>query len=125
RNFGISGFDTFAGLGINAKNSEFHAAMGLVNLRHMEKIHLKQKEITEGYNKKLANLKAYKPKWHNAATENFAYFPIILESEDLLLKIKTGLDTHGIFTRRYFYPSLANALPYVDKLDMETTDSVS
>src|SRR5690554_7951083 len=32
RNFGISGFYEFAELGINGKNSEYHAAMGLVNL---------------------------------------------------------------------------------------------
>ena len=36
RNFGISGFDSFSELGINGKNSEFHAAMGLANLKHTE-----------------------------------------------------------------------------------------
>ena len=38
RNFGISGFDTFAELGINGKNSEFHAAMGLANIPYIEGI---------------------------------------------------------------------------------------
>ena len=35
RNFGISGFDSFSELGLNGKNSEFHAAMGLVNHRSL------------------------------------------------------------------------------------------
>ena len=42
RNFGISGFDTFAELGLNGKNSEFHAAMGLANLKYIENIILKR-----------------------------------------------------------------------------------
>src|SRR5690606_8628483 len=36
RNFGIAGHDSFSTLGINGKNSEFHAAMGIVNLKHIE-----------------------------------------------------------------------------------------
>ncbi len=35
RNFGIASFDSFDELGINGKNSEFHAAMGLVNLEYV------------------------------------------------------------------------------------------
>ncbi|RQP16654.1 MAG: aminotransferase class V-fold PLP-dependent enzyme, partial [Parapedobacter sp.] len=34
RNFGFSGPESFAELGINGKNSEFHAAMGLANLSY-------------------------------------------------------------------------------------------
>jgi dTDP-4-amino-4,6-dideoxygalactose transaminase len=38
RNFGHKNADEFYGLGINAKNSEFHAAMGLCNLKHVDSI---------------------------------------------------------------------------------------
>ncbi|MHC0447280.1 DegT/DnrJ/EryC1/StrS family aminotransferase [Flavobacterium sp. 3-218] len=125
RNFGISGFDSFAELGINGKNSEFHAAMGLVNLRYIQEIHEKRKDLTIHYNTKLKGLKAYRPLWHSGSSENYSYYPIVLESEKLLLKIKTFLDGHEIFTRRYFYPSLANTLPYLQPQDLDVTDAVS
>ena len=34
------------------------------------------------------------------------YFPIVLESEALLLQVCDVLNAHNIFPRRYFYPSL-------------------
>ncbi|KIQ18706.1 aminotransferase DegT [Flavobacterium sp. MEB061] len=125
RNFGISGFDSFAELGINGKNSEFHAAMGLVNLKYIQEIFEKRKELTMHYNTKLKGLKAYRPLWHSESSENYPYYPIVIESEELLLNIKKFLDGHEIFTRRYFYPSLANTLPYLEPQDLEVTDAVS
>lgn len=125
RNFGISGFDTFTELGINGKNSEFHAAMGLVNLNYIQQIHKQRMELTARYNDKLQSLKAYRPIWYSGATENYPYYPLVLESEELLLKIKSVLDTNEIFTRRYFYPSLANSLPYLEPKDFAVTDAVS
>ena len=125
RNFGISGFDTFAKLGINGKNSEFHAAMGLVNLNYIQQIHDKRKELTARYDDKLQTLKSYRPIWHVEANGNYAYYPVVLESEELVLKIKLFLDGNEIFTRRYFYPSLANSLPYLEPKNFEVTDSIS
>ncbi|ANF50405.1 aminotransferase DegT [Chryseobacterium glaciei] len=125
RNFGISGFDSFSELGINGKNSEFHAAMGLTNLKYISKIHDKRKSLAALYDEKLKGLKAIKPLWHNKANENFAYYPVILESEELLLKIKAEMDKQEIFTRRYFYPSLASALPYLPKLELPITEDIA
>lgn len=125
RNFGISGFDTFSELGLNGKNSELHAAMGLVNLSYIEKIHKTRKELTEAYDEKLKNLKAIRPSWHPDASFNYAYYAIIVDNKDLLLKIKNNLEKHEVFTRRYFYPSLAQALPYVKKQQLDITDSIS
>ena len=48
-----------------------------------------------------------------------------MESEDLLLKIKTALDLNEIFTRRYFYPSLSSALPYLPKQEMQVSDDIA
>lgn len=125
RNFGISGFDSFAELGLNGKNSEFHAAMGLVNLKHIHEIHEKRKALAELYDEKLKNLKAVKPLWHSDAEENYAYYAIVLESEELLLRLKTEMDKFEVFTRRYFYPSLASALPYLPKLELPITEDIS
>lgn len=125
RNFGISGFDTFSDLGINGKNSEFHAAMGLLNLKYISDIHNKRKKLADLYNEKLAGLKAFRPFWHAQSEENYCYYPIVLESEELLLKLKTEMDKQEIFTRRYFYPSLASALPYLPKLELPITEDIS
>lgn len=125
RNFGISGFDSFSELGLNGKNSEFHAAMGLSNLKYINDIIEKRKLLTEYYLNNLKGLKAFTPNWHNNATKNFAYFPVILESEELLFKIKSKLDSAEIFTRRYFYPSLASALPYLSPIQMQVTDDIA
>lgn len=51
RNFGISGHDSFSELGLNGKNSEFHAAMGLVNLQWVNRIIEKRKKLTARYEK--------------------------------------------------------------------------
>lgn len=125
RNFGISGFDTFAELGINGKNSEFHAAMGLANLKYANSIHLKRQKLCAVYDKWLKGLHATKPKWHAQSKENYAYYVVVLESEKLLLKLKTALDNYEISTRRYFYPSLASALPYLEPRELPITDDIA
>ncbi|KGE14143.1 DegT/DnrJ/EryC1/StrS family aminotransferase [Sphingobacterium deserti] len=125
RNFGISGFESFSDLGINGKNSEFHAAMGLANLELVTSIMDKRVSLIKRYESKLKNFKAFRPKWHGKSANNGAYLPYVLESEELLLKIKKELDGHEIFTRRYFYPSLAKALPYLDPVEMPMTEDIA
>src|SRR5690606_28810254 len=49
RNFGHNGQEAFWGLGINAKNSELHAAMGLALLPEIPQILEKRKEIASVY----------------------------------------------------------------------------
>lgn len=125
RNFGISGYSSFSDLGLNGKNSELHAAMGLVNFDWLERIISRRLEITERYLKNLKDLKARVPVWHKNSNQNGAYLVYVLESEDLLLKIKSTLDSFEIFTRRYFYPSLSSSLPYLGPVDMEITDDIA
>lgn len=125
RNFGISGFDSFDELGLNGKNSEYHAAMGIVNLKYIEDITSKRQEIAQRYDEKLKGFKHTRPQWHNNSNNNNSYYPIIIESEELLLKCKDILQLNEIGTRRYFYPSLATALPYLSPVQMPITDSIS
>ena len=125
RNFGIAGFDTFDELGLNGKNSEFHAAMGLANIKYIEEIISKRQALTKRYDDNLVNLKAYRPKWHTASQNKGAYYPLVFESEELMLKVMDKLKGNEIGTRRYFYPSLASALPYLEPRALEMTDAVS
>lgn len=125
RNFGFDGPESFADLGINGKNSEYHAAMGLANLKYLDLIHQKRKELTARYDEKLKNLKARRPVWHSASENNFAYYPLVFESEALMLHCVELLKLNEVFTRRYFYPSLATSLPYVKPQNLPLTDDIS
>jgi len=125
RNFGFNGPEAFAELGINGKNSEFHAAMGLTNLSHIASIHQSRKALTERYDYMLRNLNAQKPKWHKDANLNYAYYPIIFDTQEQMLQSIQKLQGNEIFTRRYFYPSLANTLPYLETKNFEVTDDIA
>lgn len=125
RNFGHDGPEAYHGLGINGKNSEFHAAMGLANLKYIESIHEKRKNISKIYDVKLKNLSAVKPVWHKDSSSNFAYYPLVFESEKFLLKCIKSLEQNKIFGRRYFYPSLSSSLPYTKTAYFKNTDKIS
>jgi dTDP-4-amino-4,6-dideoxygalactose transaminase len=125
RNFGISNLDSFAELGINGKNSEFHAAMGLTNLKYIEQIHEKRKLLADTYFKELNNIELEFPVWNEKATQNYAYFPVLFSNEEILIKTVQFLIENKIQTRRYFYPSLAQALPYLEKSTMPITENIA
>lgn len=125
RNFGFDGPERFAELGINGKNSEYHAAMGLANLNYIEEIISKRKNLSERYDEKLKTLKARRPVWHQNSENNGAYYPIVFDDRELMMKCMEYLQRHEIFTRRYFYPSLASALPYVEKQEMPVTEDIA
>lgn len=112
RNFGHEGPYDFVLAGVNAKNSEFHAAMGLCNLRYMAEILGKRQELVRYYDQRLLGLNIKRPELTPQAEWNYSYYPIILESEAALEKIAAALEKNYIYTRRYFYPSL-NRLAYL------------
>jgi len=112
RNFGHHGPSNFAGIGINGKNSEFHAAMGLCNLHYVNEILEKRKEQSLYYDSILKNVRVKKPAIQENCDFNYAYYPILFESEEALVKTQTELEKKMVQPRRYFYPSLSK-LPYV------------
>jgi dTDP-4-amino-4,6-dideoxygalactose transaminase len=116
RNFGHDGTDRFAQLGINGKNSEFHAAMGLVNLKYVPQIIETRKKLSAHYDSFLRNFQALKPEISRDVTYNYAYYPLLFKDENLLKKVMDVLSQNWIYPRRYFYPSLED-LPYVVKSD--------
>ena len=113
RSFGHKGDDYFS-MGINAKNSEFHAAMGLCNLPKVADIIEHRKAISEKYDSLLNWQKLVRPTQNIADfVYNYAYYPVVFESEDKLHEVTNALIKEEITPRRYFYPSL-NQLPYLD-----------
>jgi dTDP-4-amino-4,6-dideoxygalactose transaminase len=121
RRFGHQGQEAFHGVGTNAKMSEFHAAMGLCNLNHIDEILAKRKMICEAYDQALFSdqSSSIRPPlssivYREGASLNFAYYPVLFESERELLDAVARLELKGIFPRRYFYP----ALNQVDELGL-------
>lgn len=125
RNFGFTSPTTFKELGINGKNSEFHAAMGLANYPHIESIIEKRRSLTEKYDELLNDLSVSKPVWNNKGTKNYAYYPLIFNEEKTMLDLMDFLQKEGVFTRRYFYPSLANSLDFLPKQSLAVTDDIA
>jgi len=124
RNFGIKGREDFWGLGINGKNSELHAAMGLCNLSTIKNVIETHRVITETYDSLLKGTEIIRPCWSEETDYNYSYYPIIFPSEELLLKVRDALHHNDIFPRRYFYPSLNN-LPYLKNSEFEVSDSIA
>jgi dTDP-4-amino-4,6-dideoxygalactose transaminase len=106
--------DDYKTIGINGKNSEFHAAMGLTNLPYIKTIIEQRKAVSEIYDSILNFNKIVRPFSKDIEfSYNYAYYPIILESKEALLKVERILQENDIFPRRYFYPSL-NTLDYIE-----------
>lgn len=108
RNFGHAGPEKFNGVGINGKNSEFHAAMGICNLKYINDILNTRRIQSEQYDILLKGLNITKPGITNGTLYNHSYYPVIFETEEITLKMKKALEIREISPRRYFYPSLSS-----------------
>lgn len=102
--------------GSNLKMTEVHASVGLANLQYLQAALDDRKEKYMLYKQLLSA----NPKCHfqriNEDSCNYSYFPLILDSEETLLKVDAALQAEHVFARRYFYPSLntfTDIVPYV------------
>ncbi|HOP04315.1 MAG TPA: DegT/DnrJ/EryC1/StrS family aminotransferase [Tenuifilaceae bacterium] len=124
-NFGISGYDEVSDIGINAKMNEFQAAMGLCVLDEVDYIIAEREKVFNKYvNSLKANKNIYFQQINPLTTSNYAYCPVVFENEEVLLKVKSKLNSLDIFPRRYFYPSLEK-LNYVRPQNAPIADSIS
>jgi dTDP-4-amino-4,6-dideoxygalactose transaminase len=110
KRFGHHGDDHHM-LGINAKASEFQAAMGLCNLNYIDKIISDRGRISKLYDSLLGD-SVLLPVRNKDTKHNHAYYPVILKNEERLQSVSEKLKKHNIHPRRYFYPSL-NTLKYL------------
>lgn len=109
RNFGIYSADLeIEEIGGNAKLSEFHAAMGLCNLRHIEEEIYSRSGLAMAYRERLQNIPGLSLlRYREGVSCNNAYFPVVLEpgvfgeTRDAL---QQRLMENGVISRKYFYP---------------------
>ncbi len=106
RNFGHNGPTDFAEVGINGKNSEFHAAMGLANLPWVNQILKSRAEQSAYYDNWFRDVNRKTLRVQDKSSFNYAYYPFFFEDEPTLVQAQLQLEAHRIFPRRYFYPSL-------------------
>lgn len=123
KSFGHIGDEHFT-LGVNGKNSEFHAAMGLAVLPHIPELIAERKKIAEAYDEALQGLPLWRPRIPEGLEYNYAYYPVLFPDEPTLLKAVEKLKENDIVPRRYFWPSLEN-LPYLLKSPCNNSDNVA
>jgi dTDP-4-amino-4,6-dideoxygalactose transaminase len=101
--------------------------MGLCLIPKISEIVAQRKHISELYDALLKGTKGIsRPVIRPNTNYNYAYYPILLESEEHLKAVRNTLNSHEINPRRYFYPSLTT-LPYVNsypKADLSTPISI-
>lgn len=124
RNFGHSGPETFEGVGINGKNSEFHAAMGVVNLKYIEDIIAKRQHDYAYYIKQLNKASIQEIQLTPNTDWNASYIPVIFGSEEACVAVLNALKDREIYARRYFYPTL-NSLDYVEYMSTPVAEDIS
>ena len=125
RNFGHNGPHNFAGVGINGKNSEVHAAMGLLNLSYVDMILENRKHQSLLYDQLLAGTELKRPVIHPDAKFNFSYHAVVLPTESVTEQVIAALNAEDIYPRRYFYPPL-HELPYIEKApSLDNVESIS
>ena len=105
RFFGFENHTDIVEDGTNAKMTEVHAAVGLANLKYLDKALTDRKEKYFYYKKKLsANFSLSFQKINVDC--NYSYFPVVFRCEADLLKVVKALNDQNIYPRRYFYPSI-------------------
>lgn len=108
RQFGMYGKEDAELIGTNAKMTEFHAAMGLCNLRHIDEYIAKRKICADRYRERLFGIDGVNlcPIQENVKS-NYAYFPVVFDKDIFGLnrdEISDKLAKENIFARKYFYP---------------------
>ncbi|MFP4260947.1 MAG: DegT/DnrJ/EryC1/StrS family aminotransferase [Opitutales bacterium] len=125
RRYAHHGPGKFHGIGINAKMSELHAAMGLTILPHLDEIYRARKQIVDAYRAALADCQRAACIPHRTKGESLvAYAPIRFQQPAELDQFRTRLLENNIHPRRYFkqdwqtVANLANpgTLPVFDQI---------
>jgi dTDP-4-amino-4,6-dideoxygalactose transaminase len=116
KNFGFLNETVVVSPGINAKMNEFQAAMGLLQLKYVDRVIEKRKDIVCRYREKLKNIQGVKYFEDFPDVKHcYSYFPVLIEKQ-LFGKtredIYSALKENNIFTRRYFYPLISQFPTY-------------
>lgn len=115
KNFGIVDEINITDVGLNGKMSEVNAAFGILQLKHIDAIKEKRKNIAKKYKNDLRMTKGIRLLEEEMDVDyNYSYFPLLVEKEYGLTRnqLYDELKLNKIFTRKYFFPLLSNLSMY-------------
>lgn len=125
KNFGIRDEEHVESIGANAKMNEFQAAMGICNLRHIQRELLKREKIVEHYRERLADFECITMNCIQQDVEsNYAYFPIVIDPGKAKInrdELYVHLKHKNIYARKYFYPLTSAFECYTGHYNTEDT----
>lgn len=112
KNFGFAGETIVVQPGVNAKMNEMQAALGLLQLKEVEKNISKRQDIAALYRQALRDIPGIRCiKDIDGIKHNYPYFPIFVNEklhgrsrDDLYEQLKES----NIYARRYFYPLISH-----------------
>lgn len=111
KNFGFVNEVTVVASGINGKMSEISAALGLLQLQHIDRAIDLRRQVHEQYDRLLESV----PGIMRAGVlprgrHNYSYYPILVEDGYPLSRdaLYDQLKSSGIHARRYFYPLISD-----------------
>lgn len=115
KNFGIQNEELVTAIGANAKMNEFSAAMGLCNLRHIDKAIENRKQRWMAYAEKIKGISGVRMIVPNEnVVSNYAYLPIVVEKNYKFSRdeLHERLLENQIVSRKYFYPLTCDQMCY-------------
>lgn len=111
--------------GFNGKMTEVHAALGIANLKYYDPVLADRKRKYLQYKEALQGCDFVRFQAIYTGEPNYSYFPIIFDSEALLLDFKARLNKQNIFPRRYFYPSVNTYKNIVDYQSTPVSEDIA
>jgi len=111
KNFGFADEVTVVAPGINGKMSEFNAALGLVQLQHIDRAIERRRDIDRMYREHFEHIPGIRCLGNNETVlrSNYAYFPILVEPNYPMSReaLARKLRQMNVYPRRYFYPLIS------------------
>jgi len=111
KNFGFANEVTVVAPGINGKMNEVSAAMGLLQLKHIDRALATRAAIYQRYRQAFQNVPSLHLQQVPASLEwNQAYCPLFVRPEHPISRdaLYERLKSHNIHARRYFYPLISS-----------------
>lgn len=115
KNFGFADEVTVVAPGINGKMNEFQAALGLLQIRHVDAAIAARLDITARYRSALARVPGVRClDTPEGVRPNGSYFPLLIGPGYPLARdqLYDRFRAEGIHPRRYFYPLISNLPMY-------------
>jgi len=115
-NFGFAGETTVVAPGINSKMNEVQAAIGLLQLGHIDDYIARRRQIASLYRERLSKVRGLRMMHDMPGVKHcYSYFPVFVDEGEYGMSRDTlyeRLKSHDIYGRRYFYPLISQFPTY-------------